>query len=355
MRRPAKHRVLRRNFSLGLGAVIVLAVAAIAYGIFWFAAAAQLRDGVIEWTAARRAEGYTVAYSGLRIGGFPFLFRLTFETLELATPDGAPPWAWAGARAVAEMPPWNPERVSIRLSGGQRLSFPAAAGPATYLGRVENLAAEFVLDQGWPLEGRLEVSGLDLAAAGASDRIAVRAATLRVRRDPDRNADHRTVTIEAWLEAAGISVPSGLSLPLGENIERLTLNAGVMGRIEAGSWPGPLAAWRDAGGTIEVTKLHIVYGPLDLWTTGTLALDGAMQPIGALTAKVQGFFETVDALRQRGLVRLRDAVTAKIVLGVLSRKPEGGGPATLNLALTLQDRKLYAGPVALAELPAIEW
>ena len=54
-------------------------------------------------------------------------------------------------------------------------------------------------------------------------------------------------------------------------------------------------------------------------------------------------------------MRRRDAVTAKLVLGALARTPEGGGPPTLNLAITVQDRTLFAGPVALARLPAIDW
>jgi hypothetical protein len=42
-------------------------------------------------------------------------------------------------------------------------------------------------------------------------------------------------------------------------------------------------------------------------------------------------------------------------MGVFSRTPSGGGPAVLNLALTAQDRHLYAGPVRLMELPEINW
>ncbi len=102
-------------------------------------------------------------------------------------------------------------------------------------------------------------------------------------------------------------------------------------------------------------RLAITYGPLSAQATGTVALDGNMQPVGAFTAKIQGFRETVDALQERGLVRGRDAVTAKLVLGALAKTPAGGGPQTLNLAITVQDRTLFAGPVPLARLPAIDW
>jgi hypothetical protein len=89
--------------------------------------------------------------------------------------------------------------------------------------------------------------------------------------------------------------------------------------------------------------------------TGTVALDGRMQPVGAFTARIQGFFEAVEALRARGLIRGRDASMAKLVLGAMARPAPGGGPPVLSLPVTLQDRVLYAGPVALVRLPELRW
>jgi hypothetical protein len=47
--------------------------------------------------------------------------------------------------------------------------------------------------------------------------------------------------------------------------------------------------------------------------------------------------------------------TAKVVPGAMARKPKDGGPAGLNLVITLQNRKVFAGPVALLKLPTIHW
>lgn len=372
MSRPARHRVHphladhsatrtrspadRRNVRLGLTiAAAAVVFSSIVYAVFWFVVAAQIRDGATEWVAARRAEGLVVGHSGFRVGGFPFLLRLTVEEPRLAAPGDRPSWAWEGQRAIVEIRPWNPQRVAIRLSGGHRLTIPAPGGPATYRGAAEGITAHLTLADGRPTAGGLRVTGLVLDGESGRGRIAVDGIDIEARSNPAVDADNRTATFEARLEVEGLRVPDGFALPLGPRIDKLVVEATVMGRVGTGPWPDSLAAWRDSGGTLEVSRLHVVYGPLDLRANGTLALDGGMQPIGAFTAKVEGFFETVDALRERGLVRLRDAVTAKIVLGVLSRKPAQGGPPTLNLALTVQDRKVYAGPVALADLPEIRW
>ena len=107
-------------------------------------------------------------------------------------------------------------------------------------------------------------------------------------------------------------------------------------------WSDPRANWAsEAERMVAETRpwspgrLVIVYGPFSMRANGTLALDAEMEPIGAFTAKARGFFGLIDALQAKGLMRAGDAVTAKMVLGILSRKPARGGPPTLSLPVTL--------------------
>jgi len=92
-----------------------------------------------------------------------------------------------------------------------------------------------------------------------------------------------------------------------------------------------------------------------LWEAATpLALDADLQPIGAFTTRIEGFFETVNALHEKGLIRSQDAVTAKMVLGVLSKRNDAGR-ISLTVPLTVQERRLYVGPVPLAVIPPVRW
>ena len=348
---PAAMRALKP----GLTALAVLAALSIAYVVFWLFMAGELRDGVARWSEARRAEGYTVLFSRLRIGGFPLVLRLDLERPGLGAPDGGIPWTWEGARAVAEMRPWNMRRVGIDLSGAHTLGLVVAGRPVTYTGTAGGLTGVLVMAGAWPSSAEIHIEDVDLSTADGTGRVVVKRADLTARRRVGKTSDDPGSTLEMRLRAEDVRLPGRLALPLGNHLARLTVVAGLLGPIPAGPWPQSLAAWRDEGGTVEVERLDITYGPLSAQATGTVALDGNMQPIGAFTAKVQGFRQTVDALRKRGLVRRRDAVTAMLVLGALARTPEGGGPPTLNLAITVQDRTLFAGPVPLARLPAIEW
>ena len=128
-----------------------------------------------------------------------------------------------------------------------------------------------------------------------------------------------------------------------------------MGVIPPGPPAEAVAGWRDDGGTVELERLVLEWGPLELEASGTLALDPAMQPIGSLTAEIRGYAETLDALVQAGAAPPRDAAIAKVVLNLLAKTPPDGGPPVLTVPLTAQDGRLFVGPVALLELPPIEW
>ena len=326
------------------GAIWVVVIALVSYVIFWVVMAERFRDAARDW--AEGGDGYRATYSGLVLGGFPLLVRLTVEDASLSRPGF---WAWRGPRVVLEARPWSPWRVRIWAPGEFELELPGAGGPAAWKGGARELSAEVAFEGDRISDGRIRVSGLDLAGAGA--RLAVASGTFRLSVLGGVDADHLTATADLGVEAVDVEATG--ELPLGGHLGRIVLAARVMGGIGRG--PEALGAWRDKGGTVEVTDLALDYGPLDMRASGTVALDGAMQPVGAFTARIRGFFQTVDALKDRGLIRARDAVTAKVVLGVLARNPGDGGPPVLNLAVTIQDRKVYVGPVALAEVPEIHW
>ena len=348
-----------RNLKTTLWSVIAFAVAAILYVAFWFVIAFGLRNGAVEWAETRRQEGYTVNYSGLLLDGFPFLMRLTLSDPGLGYPASDVPWAWQSEGLTVEMRPWNPWRMTIMPTGALTLGLTIGGEPVTYVGLADEIAIGLGLAGGWPKSGELTVSGLNLSLADengdSGESIAVKTMRLQALHDTADDADHRTVTFDLHLQAEGLETPAGVFLPLGNRVDNLVLDASVLGAIPAGWLPESLAAWRDRGGTVEVPRMEFIYGPLIARAEGTLALDGDMQPIGAFTAKFQGFFEIVDALRKQGLIRSVDAITAKVVLGALARRPKDGGPASLNLAITLQNRKVFAGPVSLLDLPAIDW
>jgi len=337
-----------------IGAVVAILAAGALYVGFWYSAAGVLRDSVLEWIEARRQQGAVVAFERLDIGGFPFHLRLSIEAPAVAWTSGAAPWEWRAGRLTAAMRPWNFRRFTVRAPGRHAVMWTADGIRRAAQGRADGLDARLRLEGGGSIAAHVEARRIDFSGDAPLGGLTVGGGTVDLRLAPDPDATDRTPTADLRLAARDLGVPSLAVSPLGGDIAALDLAAGVLGPVRSGPPLAVLAGWRDDGGTVEVRHLGLTYGPLALVADGTVALDAAMQPIGAFTARIEGFFETVDALRENGIIRPRDAVTAKMVLGVLAKRNEAGR-LSLAVPLTLQDRRLYAGPVPLIEVPPVSW
>lgn len=341
---PPSERGGKIVFSL-LGLLLALAGA---YTAVWFWAAGLLRDGIQSWAEARRAEGVAVTYSGPgEVTGFPLFLHARLEAPSLAAPD----WRWSGDALEIEGRPWAWDRLTLRAPGHHAATLPWRGRPLVLDGQTEGLEAEIRL-----LAGRAETidaTARRLVLAAADPGLDMAADRLRL---VLRRGDGTKESGSLHLEADGLDLPDGsLDLPLGRHLESLAADGSITGPLPAALAYEPLLAWRNEGGTIEIPNLSLSYGPLSLSGNGTLALDSHMQPTAAFGTKAQGFFEVVDLLEKRGLIRRNDADTARMVLGVLARTPPGGGKPVLDLPLTVQARRLFAGPVPLVKLEAVVW
>ena len=74
----------------------------------------------------------------------------------------------------------------------------------------------------------------------------------------------------------------------------------------------------------------------------------------AMTARIKGYRETVDALVETGHVKGRDAVATKFVLAMVARATPGGS-SQLTVPITIQNGMLSAGPARLLRVPTIDW
>ncbi|MGZ9112640.1 MAG: DUF2125 domain-containing protein, partial [Rhodoplanes sp.] len=309
----------------------------------------RLEAGVQQWIAERREQGYDVGYAAIERGGFPRWARVVVTNPAVAMPANAAPLAWSAIRLVVGVDPFHPRRLYIDSPGAHALGVGKGADQMRY----EAEAGQFTVVQ-------------DIGKAAPASMINVRDLLLKPRAGDGSGHDSETreaLTIarldvsggsgRAVINAADIALPRGPDLPLGHVVESLAAEATLQGELALQPWPEALFRWRDAGGVLDVTALEARYGPLALSGSGTVALDEAGQPIAAFAARVLGLFPAIDLLRAHGHMGRGEAVAAKLALGVLAGS--SGEQAPLDLPLTLQDRVLSVGPVALMPVPEVRW
>ncbi|NNE85424.1 MAG: DUF2125 domain-containing protein, partial [Alphaproteobacteria bacterium] len=143
---------------------------------------------------------------------------------------------------------------------------------------------------------------------------------------------------------------------LGPAVEAFSTEIQIKGALDTRSADvEALTAWRDGGGTVEVASIELQWNTLRITANGTLALDGELQPVGSFATRIAGLEDFITAMEEGGVLSSSDASIARITLAVLTRASDDGGPPRAEIPITLQDRIVRLGPVALIQLPPIVW
>lgn len=334
-------------------AVIVVLLAA--YGAAWPLIADRIAAAISQWAAERTDSGYPTHFSALSMSGFPLRFRATIEAADMTLEGSLSQMRWQGDRAIASIRPWAPRRPSFRLEGEQRFldkngllaTLTAADARARLTLNAENRVAGIAA-----VAHNIRLGLGPLAEPFSIARIELAFPAERAAEDSADGASFR-------LDMEKIDLPAGRRLPaeqggaLGQRIDRLLIVASVTGPLPDATSEAALAAWRDAGGTVEIRQAELRWGPLILGVSGTAALDDQMRPVAAFTARIQNYDIVLDAFAANGTMRQRDAAIAKTLFRLLAKPGENGAPPVLEIPLTIQDGLLSAGPVPLLKVPPL--
>ena len=335
--------------SLSLLMLIAVALAAGWSGFWWFSAG-KLRDGFAAWQAERAAEGTRVSYGAQDIGGYPFSLVLTVREPEISRADGL---AWSASSLRGEAAVWSPLTIDFEAPGKHGISLPVSNG-------IVNLdldAAQAVGRLHLTARGQAEGFAAELTQVEVSEfgGPVTTAENLRVEigsRASAASNETAGLPIDVWAE--GIRLPEeGGAYPLGRDLARLQAALDVRGERVQGSWPEAAVAWSAQGGIVQVSDFRLIWGPLDLGGEGAITLDPQRRPLGAFTARIVGYLETVDALAKSGVIELGEASILKLGGMALSKEQTAQGQPVVTVPLTAQDGRLHIGPLPVFPLQPI--
>ena len=338
-----------------LGACVAggIALAAAGYTGYWFIAAGEIEGRIDAWAEQQRAQGLEIESGGTGVAGFPFRFEVSLHEPRIR--DTRNGWRWSAGGLRAEALAWDfskvtvfPDRrnsVEVLLQGDRWRTIDAEIDDGRLVVGLDESRRfeEVTLDltglevvglwpQGTARVGRLQANGISFGGGAVDDE-----------------------TLQTTIAVRDVVLPSDLAEGLGDSLAFLDIDASVVGPIpsERGTNEA-ITAWRDAGGTLELTDFRVRWGPLGIESSGTIALDGAMRPIAALTADIIGYGDVIDALIMSNMIPLGDAFIAKVAFNMLAEKPEDGSPPVLrSVPVTAQDGILSVATIKVAELPPL--
>ncbi len=324
---------------------------------YWWVASDRLRHGIEDWIATQRAHGWTVDTAPARVGGWPWSAEASLRDFAIhhAARDAPGDLSWRTAAITMSVSLFRPTAITVALGGPQRVSI--GGGPETVVSFDEmTVAVPLLATPGGSAD--LHAKALRLEPADGGWRSGVGALDGHAALADSADAAGQAVLFT--VNAKAIDLPPVTRWPLGPRVASVALSGKLNGPLpalpDAPGWAaGWATAWRDGGGSLEVSHLAVDWGPLNVTSSATLALDDQLQPMGSGSARLVGYAETLDRLSAAGILTRSAATVAKAILSLMAGTGEGDAPSAVDVPLTLQYRTLSMRQVPLTRLPELDW
>lgn len=339
----------RRRWWLLPLAVLLLAVGL--HTAVWQAASGRLAQGFDIWSAERRALGWTVRHGTPVRGGWPLAVILGMPGFELLGGERTAPQGlhWQAERLALRVSLLDWDRLVVAPSGRQQLdlagqSFPFAADRMELTVPLEGGAT--------PRVAEMETERLRLNSPfGAFE---LRRGTLDLHSRISATETEPALSVVFSLRDLGLPSPGPGTL--GQRMALVELDASVSGPLPPVRHLTQRAeAWRDAGGTLDLRRAELQWGPVTARLSATGTLDEALQPMGAGQLQLLGASDAIDAVVAAGLLPRGAGGAARMMAGLMSRPDPEGGPAVLELPVTLQERRIGLARLPLGRVSMLEW
>jgi hypothetical protein len=341
---------MRRSLRLGLWAVALLLLVVLGgYTAFWFVAAGRVEGGLSQWAQSVRDHNHLdLTWKTVTVGGFPLGFRIGLDEARLRN--------LASGGGEVQMPvltasarPWDFRVWRLRMPQGLTASAGPAGKPGTALtARSASGSVAVGADGGARIWFALASPGADVGvhlAAGHAD--------IWLNLPPQQPQSHAETVFGVAVAAREVSLPQ-VPAPFTNPLDEIDFAVTIKGPLSPGPLRQAAAAWRDAGGTLELDQLSLRWGGLKVRGSGTVALDRELQPEGAFSGAVEGYGQLMQALVAAHRMRASDASLAQLALTMLARAGPDGRPE-IATSFTIQDGQMFLGPARLGAAPHIAW
>lgn len=308
---------------------ILLLLAALVWGGYWFVGARGVERGVAAAIEEARRAGWRIELAELSVGGFPNRFDSTASDLRIATPDGA----WEAALPFLQVFALSYRPGDVIAVPARSASLSTPAGPVALV--AEDLRASATLGLSVPPELRRAVAvaeALELEGTGWRGQLA--GGRLALRRAEGAAEAFDVAALLTDLALGGAALPSWLPASFG----RITLDGtAAFDRPPAAGGRIVSLSIREASTRWEGTRLAL---------SGELGFDAAGRASGDLSLALEGWEALLPRLAAAGLSA---AEVALLGSGLAQLERDG----LAEVPLTLRDGTLRFGAVPLGVLPPL--
>lgn len=256
--------------------------------------------------ASLNEAGYDAAYEHIGFSTFPFLPMVRIENFKIYSLRPGNYYEWSTPELTLDAGIFAPDHLSLSFDRYHEFRKNDKKYPAEFpvldidfhfddKNGVTNITAEGI---GLNIQGLFSVGGLKFAAQ--------RMSPLQI--------NELAPFFENHLDAQDIVIAEDIDIPLLKHIERLYLNANIIGVMNSSATYGEsINNWLRLGGIIDIKKIIINWHPLVLVGRGDLYFNEQKEPVLHLNTSSKALLETMDKLQDVFLDR-KGVFVAKILL-----------------------------------------
>ena len=330
---------------------IILVVLAV--GV-WFAASWALKKGAESLFANLVAEGQLAGPPGVSVGGFPLQMDLAMVGLHFVDPaTGA---GWEVPELHINVPSWKPWHVTADLPPSQTLTLVTEMGKQAISFTSEGLAASVRVSPNTAVNLQEVTAGGAALQAVSSLGWTVGAQDLRLwlgvdAEDPKTYAftmDARDIAPDVSLAAAlaAVQIPGlpASDLPAKVDSVKVVMQLRLTQALDLTS-----TVLRPELTGLDLQEMMVVWGPMTIAASGSLAGDAAGFAAGTIVVEVTNWDRLPPLLAATGAVQ--PGVITLISNGMKALAEEGGDAAVLKIPVVMEGGRASFGPFPLGVAP----
>ena len=341
--------------------ILSLGILAAVYSIYWYILSQNIKEGILYFLEDISEHGFTASYKEIEVNGFPNTIRIIITNPRLVAKSikfskFKVSWHWKGSGGIVTLKPWDLNTIRINLSGSHSISFNTPKDSYKFVGDFSHLTIfmeQFV--DGLPKFGKILATDLNLRENSKNYKLTSRNISLVAQELVPDSISSKTPTLNVAFLAEDLSFDETWNFPLGDAVERFKIAFQVLGRLSSPFDIKALENWRDNGGVIDFESLEGNYGPLEIKSNGTIALDDKLQILAVFSARIRGILAAIRHLENTNAIKPLDAAIVKIMFNSLSQLSSVNGSTSVDLPLNIQNGELTVHQFKVLNIPLINW
>ncbi len=394
-----------------LSFLALLAAIFAVYAYVWFLAAHKVETALLVEVQRLEEKNYTVDYGSIHVKGFPFQLDVEIDSLYIQTPTTNGPYPISfliqetihGSASI-----FNPQKIHLYAYPSLKGRNKAPTISVSFTSPKDNdreptladMEKEDILFTAQRVKATLELFSSEEEISKAPQTFPEKAAPPQNARPYSLVNVHlgdvssylltsdtalKATTIDdlilqitfhpkdIFLNTYGLDVrnltfPKSFLPNVPKTIKQVRFNFSMHGDIQRHlPLDQAILKWYKTDGLIDVKEALIEWGKVKIVGNGTLALDGALQPIMAFAMDIYGLNDILDMLDQSGVIPpalstiLKIAVqnTQSSFMGILKKEDfnKDGSTKTVyhKVSITTQDNELMIGTIPIFKYAPFDW